>query len=307
MPPDLEPASVLARRMHSCVEPHPLTESGYDIDDERLEELIESDRASVREPLERLLQAETECARRRLEECQRLEQNIASLEIDRDEWRSQHENAVSCWHRERDHLATLLEETRADAHTAGVEATQAIGRAEAAEERIAALEAQLASARELRPAVLWFAHQMEAKLRENDHKGGWHQDSEWSPLGRVSEELSELKRAVGDGEAPATVVSEAVDVANMAMMVADHYREGGPSEDSGRSGFELLTSPPKSPWIRTADGKTHSHQKLHGVIAFLRANFFNDGAEGESVHLAADALAALLPPPAAQKEPPHAR
>lgn len=39
---------------------------------------------------------------------------------------------------------------------------------------------------------------------------------------------------------PVVVVAEAADVANMAMMVADHFREGGPSKDSGREPTPLV-------------------------------------------------------------------
>lgn len=90
---------------------------------------------------------------------------------------------------------------------------------------------------ELRPVVLWFAQQMELKLRENDHKGGWHEDDPWSLSHRVLEEADELSEAV-EPESVAgrsARISEAVDVANMALMVADHFRENGPSKDQGRT------------------------------------------------------------------------
>lgn len=44
----------------------------------------------------------------------------------------------------------------------------------------------------VRPAVAWFAQQMEAALRRNDHKGGWgncHDDFLWQRLGSEREEL----------------------------------------------------------------------------------------------------------------------
>jgi hypothetical protein len=84
----------------------------------------------------------------------------------------------------------------------------------------------------LRPEVAAFARLMEAKLRENDHKGGWDQESKHWLLGRLKEETSELDDALNDwccaktgsqGEREATVVvgAEAADVANFAMMIAD--------------------------------------------------------------------------------------
>lgn len=91
---------------------------------------------------------------------------------------------------------------------------------------------------ELRPVVLWFAQQMELKLRANDHKGGWQDDEPEELAERISEELTELFVALKKRRAPQNwkrVLKEAADVANVAMMVADHARSGGPSEDQGRT------------------------------------------------------------------------
>lgn len=118
---------------------------------------------------------------------------------------------------------------------------------------------------ELRPVVQWFAEQMELKLRENDDKGGWHDDSKHGMLVRVVEELAELvdemypeaKARVDFGYAvrdllragstidrwgpflrcrgSSRTLGEAVDVANMVMMVADFFRKGGPSQDQGKT------------------------------------------------------------------------
>lgn len=72
---------------------------------------------------------------------------------------------------------------------------------------------------ELRDSVLAFAAQMERKLRANDHKGGWSNESpEWL-LSRLREEVAELEQLVASG-GPG-VVGEAADVANFAMMVAE--------------------------------------------------------------------------------------
>lgn len=93
----------------------------------------------------------------------------------------------------------------------------------------------------LRPEVAAFAQAMEAKLRENDHKGrvGWKgEDTNWL-LRRLREETDELasvvaRQAIGaaqyTGEAAQNerrdwyrpeVTREAADVANFAMMIAD--------------------------------------------------------------------------------------
>jgi hypothetical protein len=93
----------------------------------------------------------------------------------------------------------------------------------------------------VRPLVLWFAEQMEAALQRNDHKGGWHGDSPLRLMERLVQESAELEAALSGLVLPARakpgrVRAEAADVANMAMMVADHFREGGPSKDQGREG-----------------------------------------------------------------------
>lgn len=80
-----------------------------------------------------------------------------------------------------------------------------------------------------RPEVLAFAVLMERKLRENDFKGGWGRDTAASLCRRAREELDELWGIIPhwtqQGKLPADkrreLGSEAADVANMAMMVAD--------------------------------------------------------------------------------------
>lgn len=104
----------------------------------------------------------------------------------------------------------------------------------------------------VRPLVLWFAEQMESALRRNDHKGGWHDCHPLDLANRVADEQDELSCALqieDEYEAsvppdPARVIAEAADVANVAMMVADHFRTGGPSKDQGR---EALPPPPEKP------------------------------------------------------------
>jgi len=77
---------------------------------------------------------------------------------------------------------------------------------------------------DVRPEVAAFAIAMEEQLRVNDYKGGWRNCRLATLLGRINDELDELKSAVGehmeewDGH---NVVKEAADVANFALMVAD--------------------------------------------------------------------------------------
>lgn len=84
----------------------------------------------------------------------------------------------------------------------------------------------------LRTSVRRFAEQMELKLRENDHKGGWQNDLPEDLLVRAEQELEELKAAVsaeffsacGLLDAGATrpaVAGEAADVGNFCLMITD--------------------------------------------------------------------------------------
>lgn len=72
-----------------------------------------------------------------------------------------------------------------------------------------------------RDEVSRFARLMEAKLKDNDHKGGWETDSTEHLLHKLECELFELKTAVEDGDSKKDIVSECVDVGNFAMMIAD--------------------------------------------------------------------------------------
>lgn len=88
---------------------------------------------------------------------------------------------------------------------------------------------------EWRPEVVAFANIMEAKLQENDHKGGWKTDDAEDLFVRLGEECVELSEAIGlwriqdDWRSAAlhllacrkNVAREAADVANFAMMIAD--------------------------------------------------------------------------------------
>lgn len=75
----------------------------------------------------------------------------------------------------------------------------------------------------LRPCVMSFARAMEAKLKENEHKGGWHDDLPDELMARLHEETEELENAIhpARNRDPRRVLREAADVANFAMMIAD--------------------------------------------------------------------------------------
>ena len=75
----------------------------------------------------------------------------------------------------------------------------------------------------LRPEVQRFAEMMESKLRENDHKGGWEDDTCGSLFARMIEEGDELHEALAQiRQIPEKVAGEAADVANFCLMIADN-------------------------------------------------------------------------------------
>jgi len=76
----------------------------------------------------------------------------------------------------------------------------------------------------LREPVLRFAVNMEEKLLANDHKGGLDSMSMVVLFDRMVQEGLELMAAIEGGFAP-NIIGECVDVANVAMMIAEKARE----------------------------------------------------------------------------------
>jgi hypothetical protein len=65
---------------------------------------------------------------------------------------------------------------------------------------------------------------MEAKLSENDGKGGWLECDYSYLLTALREEVDELEKALIDHPNDPEVVREAADISNYAMMIADKVR-----------------------------------------------------------------------------------
>jgi len=81
----------------------------------------------------------------------------------------------------------------------------------------------------IRKEVLWFAWQMERKLRENEDKGHWSECGAEYLLSRLKEETNELDASIladGDKSDIKNTVEETADVANFAMMIADNAANG---------------------------------------------------------------------------------
>lgn len=145
---------------------------------------------------------------------------------------------------------------------------------------------------ELRPEVAAFAQLMERELRANDHKGGWANEDPRHLYDRLIEEDSELKVALhqyqgrvrrGEGgptaDASEIVGSEAADVANFAMMIADvcgalatspPHPEGEGENPGWRDRFKALIAAYRSDRLALSDGVDHIYrQELTPTTTFI--------------------------------------
>lgn len=86
-------------------------------------------------------------------------------------------------------------------------------------------------------SLIWFMLKMNAMLWRNRHKSGWHKCTATALLNRIKEETVELETElknyyyISEGfstlvspETNKTIINEAADVANFAMMVATKFR-----------------------------------------------------------------------------------
>ena len=82
--------------------------------------------------------------------------------------------------------------------------------------------------------VRWFAEEMEKELKTNDSKGSWEDEDVLWLFGRLLEEVEELRVILEQSDGMESscpdykdvpdIISEAADVANFAMMIADRVR-----------------------------------------------------------------------------------
>lgn len=80
----------------------------------------------------------------------------------------------------------------------------------------------------MRKEVEWFVEQMEKKLKENEHKGGWEKETYEMLIALLECEVDELKWAINHhsnlGASPVHIINECADVANFVMMIADNTK-----------------------------------------------------------------------------------
>jgi len=80
----------------------------------------------------------------------------------------------------------------------------------------------------VRESVKLFSYDMENKLKQNEHKGGWDEESINDLYHMLIRETIELDEAIKDHLCGISfeddVVSECADVANFAMMIADRLK-----------------------------------------------------------------------------------
>lgn len=72
----------------------------------------------------------------------------------------------------------------------------------------------------IRPELEHFANLMEDKLKQNEHKGGWKEESiEFLKMYMILE-YHEVREAFQKGS-PDEIIDECVDLANYCMMIVD--------------------------------------------------------------------------------------
>lgn len=86
-----------------------------------------------------------------------------------------------------------------------------------------------------RPLAI-FLSDMAERLEANDHKTGWDHMSLTQLLQRLRQETGELERAIAKTDAVhvdnGSIIKEAADVANFAMMIADNARSLSAAKDT---------------------------------------------------------------------------
>lgn len=81
---------------------------------------------------------------------------------------------------------------------------------------------------EPRESVKWFARLMEKTLRRNDYKKHWHFKSGRYLHNKLKEEIGEFEEAINKTPADKEeIVQELIDIANVAMMIADKIENQG--------------------------------------------------------------------------------
>ncbi|MFD1776979.1 hypothetical protein [Paenibacillus rhizophilus] len=81
--------------------------------------------------------------------------------------------------------------------------------------------------KDIRPSVIWFAEQMEQRLKENDNKDGWEECDRMFLLNRLEANYHSLwakQQAYGACFDADGTIRKAANIANFAMMIADNAR-----------------------------------------------------------------------------------
>lgn len=73
-----------------------------------------------------------------------------------------------------------------------------------------------------RPVVVRFAEDMEQRLLENDHKGGWGRESKQHLVNLLTKATTDLMIAMKNNEPMQLITTRCADVANITMMIADN-------------------------------------------------------------------------------------
>ena len=76
----------------------------------------------------------------------------------------------------------------------------------------------------IRPEIVAFAKAMEMKCRKKEHKGGWRKRIISNLFHHFHQEIMEFDEAILMQYPMEKILDEAVDVANLAMMVIDNLK-----------------------------------------------------------------------------------
>jgi len=112
-------------------------------------------------------------------------------------------------------------------------------------------------------AVSRFSLQMVSNLNNNIHKGHWAGETNVFLLERLREEMQELELAVMRCADLKTVFSEAADVANIAMMIADNAVRADELHEQQYQQWMLLMNREGIPYEIEEDGSISFHNDLY--------------------------------------------
>lgn len=109
----------------------------------------------------------------------------------------------------------------------------------------------------IKNSVNWFSHLMIKELMKHLARPGWKRETVGYLLDRLGEEVTELSDAIESNQPKEEVEKEAADVGNIAMMIADIYRQKSRIKSNRMDHMEVgaaIGKPIKEPKKEKANG-----------------------------------------------------